>query len=91
MRLCGKPTPDDIARLDSEHARAFIQGLEDKPRADFKRFFKNSNPMVIDLLEKLLVIDPEKRPNAEELEGCQNKNELKIRCFRFSFRFLFEK
>ena len=69
MRLCGKPTQEDIEKLDSEHARAFIIGLEDKPRADFKRFFKNSNPLVIDLLEKLLVIDPDKRPSADECAG----------------------
>merc|ERR1711981_611188 len=66
MKLCGKPTKADIEKLDSEHARNFISSLEDKPRADFKKLFKNSNPLVVDLLERLLVLDPEKRPSAEE-------------------------
>lgn len=65
MKLCGKPTREDIDKLDSEHAKTFIESLEDKPRADFKKIFKNSNPLVVDLMEKLLVLNPEKRPNAE--------------------------
>ena len=66
MKLCGKPSQQDLDALDSEHARNFIDSLEDRPRADFKTVFQGANPLAIDLLEKLLVLDPEKRPTAVE-------------------------
>ena len=36
------------------------------PRKDFSQYFLGANPLAIDLLEKLLVLDPEFRLSAEE-------------------------
>ena len=36
------------------------------PRKDFSKFFVGANPLAIDVLERLLVIDPDTRMTAEE-------------------------
>ena len=36
------------------------------PRREFSKFFMGANPLAIDLLEKLLVMDPDRRLNAVE-------------------------
>ena len=66
MKLCGKPSKDEIEKLDSEHARKFLNDLEDTPRQDFNKVFETANPLAVDLLEKLLELDPLKRPTAAE-------------------------
>ena len=36
------------------------------PRKDFSKFFVGANPIAVDLLNKLLVMDPDRRLTAEE-------------------------
>ena len=36
------------------------------PRRDFSKFFVGANPVAVDLLQKLLVMDPDRRLSAEE-------------------------
>lgn len=40
--------------------------IADKEKPDFKQFFKNVDPLLVDLLSKMLQMNPEKRINAEE-------------------------
>ena len=47
-------------------ARTFIVSMPKFPRRDFSKFFVGANPEAVDILEKLLHMDPDKRPTATE-------------------------
>lgn len=47
-------------------ARTYIRSLPTFPKKDFKVFFTGANPLAIDLLERLLHLDPDRRPSASE-------------------------
>ena len=36
------------------------------PRKNFKEYFIGANPLAVDLLERLLHLDPDRRPSAAE-------------------------
>lgn len=66
MNLCGKPSKEYMDRLDSDHAKSFIDQLPETPRCDFKTVFQDANPLALDLIDRLLVLDPKERPTAVE-------------------------
>jgi p38 MAP kinase len=47
-------------------ARTYIRSLPTFPRKNFNEFFVGANPVAVDLLEKLLHLDPDRRPSAAE-------------------------
>lgn len=47
-------------------ARTFIQSMPKFPKKDFSKYFVGANPLAVDLLEKLLVMDPDRRVTAEQ-------------------------
>ena len=50
----------------SRQARNYLSSLPHYPKKDFSRFFVGANPHAVDLLLKLLAMDPDKRPSAEQ-------------------------
>jgi len=64
--LCGKPEEEFLTKVSSEEARNYIRSLPPMKRKDFKQVFKGASPLAIDLLEKTLELDADKRINAEE-------------------------
>nr|CAH0110761.1 unnamed protein product [Daphnia galeata] len=64
--LCGKPDDEFLSKISSEEARNYIRSLPPMKRKDFKQVFKGASPLAIDLLEKTLELDADKRINAEE-------------------------
>lgn len=47
-------------------ARGYVESLPFYPKKDFYSFFVGANPTAIDLLTQLLLLDPERRPTAEQ-------------------------
>ena len=47
-------------------AKTFIQSMPHYPRKDFSTYFVGNSSEAVDLLGKLLHIDPDRRPSAEE-------------------------
>lgn len=66
MRLTGTPNQELLAKITSEEARRFILSLPTTQKQDFHNFFRGANPLAIDLLEKMLHLDPDHRINAEQ-------------------------
>lgn len=61
MKLTGTPNQELLAKITSDEARRFILSLPTMPKKDFKTFFQGANPLAIDLLEKMLNLDPDHR------------------------------
>ena len=53
-------------KIANESARSYLSSLPHYPKKDFFSFFVGANPNAIDLLMKLLDMDPDKRPTAEQ-------------------------
>ncbi|XP_065828877.1 mitogen-activated protein kinase 14-like [Oscarella lobularis] len=66
LQLVGTPGEDFILKISSEHARTYLHQLPKMDKQNFATVFVGANPLGIDLLEKMLVLDNEKRITAVE-------------------------
>ncbi|CCD61386.1 Mitogen-activated protein kinase pmk-1 [Caenorhabditis elegans] len=66
MSVTGTPDEEFLKKISSEEARNYIRNLPKMTRRDFKRLFAQATPQAIDLLEKMLHLDPDRRPTAKE-------------------------
>ncbi|CAI5448269.1 unnamed protein product [Caenorhabditis angaria] len=70
-QLCGSPSEDLLNKIERDNSAAMrqvIQSYKQHKRQDFKEYFKEHRPSedLIDFLEKILVLDPERRLSVEE-------------------------
>ncbi|XP_063064551.1 mitogen-activated protein kinase 14A isoform X1 [Engraulis encrasicolus] len=66
MMLVGTPGPELLMKISSESARNYINSLPQMPKRNFADVFIGANPQAVDLLEKMLVLDTDKRITATE-------------------------
>ncbi|XP_039513694.1 mitogen-activated protein kinase 14A isoform X1 [Pimephales promelas] len=66
MLLVGTPGPELLMKISSESARTYINSLPQLPKRNFADVFIGANPLAVDLLEKMLVLDTDKRITAAE-------------------------
>jgi len=66
MSLCGTPDDEFMKKITSEEARNYIRTLPVMRKRNLKEVFENVNPDAIDLLEKMLELDADRRPTAEK-------------------------
>ncbi|XP_058860907.1 mitogen-activated protein kinase 14A-like isoform X3 [Acipenser ruthenus] len=66
MLLVGTPGSELLMKLSSESARNYIKTLPHMPKRNFADVFIGANPTAVDLLEKMLVLDTDKRITAAE-------------------------
>ncbi|XP_065909388.1 mitogen-activated protein kinase 14A-like [Dysidea avara] len=66
VQLVGTPTDEFLARITSDSARMYIKSMPNLPARDFSKYFIGASPLAIDLLSKLLIMDPEQRLSADE-------------------------
>jgi mitogen-activated protein kinase 1/3 len=57
---------EDYYGIKSRRAREYIRSLSFKKRTPFAQLFPNTSPLALDLLEKLLAFNPNKRITVEE-------------------------
>ncbi|XP_067554578.1 mitogen-activated protein kinase 11 isoform X1 [Pseudorca crassidens] len=61
MEVVGTPSPEVLAKISSEHARTYIQSLPHMPQKDLRSIFRGANPLAVDLLGRMLVLDSDQR------------------------------
>uniref|UniRef100_A0A672H226 mitogen-activated protein kinase n=1 Tax=Salarias fasciatus TaxID=181472 RepID=A0A672H226_SALFA len=66
LYLVGTPGPELAMKISSESARNYINSLSHMPKRNFADVFLGANPLAVDLLEKMLVLDTDKRITASE-------------------------
>ncbi|XP_056629340.1 mitogen-activated protein kinase 14A isoform X1 [Triplophysa dalaica] len=66
MLLVGTPGPELLMKISSESARTYINSLPQMPKRNFADVFIGANPLAVELLEKMLVLDTDKRITAAE-------------------------
>ncbi|XP_022045319.1 mitogen-activated protein kinase 12 isoform X2 [Acanthochromis polyacanthus] len=66
MKLTGTPTQEFISKLDSEDAKSYIRSLPKVEKKDLQKVFSNANPQAVAVMERMLLLDPERRVNAAD-------------------------
>uniref|UniRef100_A0A3B4AIG9 mitogen-activated protein kinase n=1 Tax=Periophthalmus magnuspinnatus TaxID=409849 RepID=A0A3B4AIG9_9GOBI len=66
MLLVGTPEPSLLKKISSESARNYVMSLPIMPKRNFADVFIGANPLAVDLLEKMLVLDTDQRITAAE-------------------------
>lgn len=66
MKLTGTPSQEFISKLDSEDAKSYIKSLPKVEKKDLQKVFSSANPQAVAVMERMLLLDPERRVNAAE-------------------------
>ncbi|XP_059640070.1 mitogen-activated protein kinase homolog MMK2-like [Cornus florida] len=91
--LLGSPTDASLGFLRSDNARRYVRQLPQYPKQQFSARFPNMSPLAVDLLEKMLVFDPNKRITVDEalchpyLSSLHDSNDEPVYARPFSFDF----
>nr|AEQ28763.1 mitogen-activated protein kinase 1 [Prunus salicina] len=64
--LLGSPDDSSLGFLRSDNARRYVRQLPQYPKQSFSAGFPNMSPGAVDLLEKMLVFDPNRRITVDE-------------------------
>lgn len=64
LNVCGTPDEETLNKITSEEARNYIRSMKYMEKKNFSEYFKGANPLAIDLLEKMLELDADKRIHA---------------------------
>ncbi|KAK2494413.1 hypothetical protein MC885_013983, partial [Smutsia gigantea] len=66
MKVTGTPPAEFVQKLQSADAKNYMKGLPELEKKDFTSFLTNASPLAVNLLEKMLVLDAERRATAAE-------------------------
>jgi mitogen-activated protein kinase 1/3/mitogen-activated protein kinase 6 len=65
-RTIGSPAERETRFIASEKARRYVRSLPVTPRVDFRAVYPEADPKAVDLLDRMLVFDPEERIGVAE-------------------------
>ncbi|ELK07515.1 Mitogen-activated protein kinase 12, partial [Pteropus alecto] len=66
LKVTGTPPDEFVQRLQSADAKDYMKGLPELEKKDFASILTNASPLAVNLLEKMLVLDAERRVTAAE-------------------------
>ncbi|AQZ17585.1 SLT2 (YHR030C) and KDX1 (YKL161C) [Zygosaccharomyces parabailii] len=66
LQVLGTPPDETLSRIGSKNVQEYIHQLGFIPKVPFTDIFPQSNPEALDLLEKMLMFDPQERITVEE-------------------------
>ncbi|KAK3517869.1 hypothetical protein QTP70_021845 [Hemibagrus guttatus] len=64
MKITGTPAQDFIVKLQSQDAKNYIRSLPKVPKKDLHSIFFKASSDVVSVMDKMLVLDPDKRVSA---------------------------
>lgn len=67
--VLGTPSAEDMQFIGNPAARRFIQKLPKREKMKFSSLYPKANPVALDLLEKMLIFNPNKRWSVEQCLG----------------------
>ncbi|KAL7060995.1 hypothetical protein AAHC03_09304 [Spirometra sp. Aus1] len=66
MTVVGKPDKELMQKINSSSARDFINNLKEQEKRELRDVFPWASPVVLDLLGKILTLDPDRRLTATQ-------------------------
>ncbi|KFV08775.1 Mitogen-activated protein kinase 13, partial [Pterocles gutturalis] len=66
LKVTGHPGEDFVEKLEDKAVRSYIKSLPKIPKKDLSVLFPKANPQAVDLLDKMLQLDVEKRLTATQ-------------------------
>lgn len=66
LQILGTPPDETLKRIGSKNVQDYIHQLGFIPKVPFVDIFPQANPQALDLLEKMLTFDPQRRITVEE-------------------------
>ena len=76
--MLGKPTPEDVAGTANPRYHDMLNKMEERKAVPWTKLYHDAPPDALDLLEKLLSFNPEKRPTCEEALAHPYLTDLRI-------------
>jgi len=64
--VLGTPSEKDLSWITNEKALAYIKGLAKKPKMPWSKLYPKASPQALDLLEKMLSFNPNKRISVKD-------------------------
>ena len=61
IAVIGTPSPEDMQFIENPAARRFISKLPKREKSKWSSVYARANPVALDLLDKMLVFNPQKR------------------------------
>ncbi|CAJ0580824.1 unnamed protein product, partial [Mesorhabditis spiculigera] len=66
LAVVGSPSQEDLGCIINEKARSYLISLPHKPKQPWQRLYPNADPRALDLLDKMLTFNPNKRIDIEQ-------------------------
>ncbi|PRD34374.1 UNVERIFIED_CONTAM: Mitogen-activated protein kinase 3 [Trichonephila clavipes] len=66
LNIIGSPSQEDMCCIINEKARTYLQSLPRKPKVPWITLFPNANVEALDLLDKMLTFNSNKRITVED-------------------------
>ncbi len=66
IAVLGSPSSEDLSYIQNKGAREFVMKFPKKNKVCFSKLFPKANPSALDLLDKILVFNQNKRITVEE-------------------------
>ncbi|OMJ85030.1 hypothetical protein SteCoe_13752 [Stentor coeruleus] len=93
IAVLGMPSQEDMSFIGNESAKRYIKSLPKRQRVPWSTLYPKANPIALDLLNNMLVFNPDNRFNVEEclahpyFEGLHNVDEEPVakKVFDWSF------
>ena len=66
LEVLGKPSKDDMKAIKSKHTATMLDSISVKPKKPWSTLYPNASADALDLLDRLLQFNPDKRITADE-------------------------
>ena len=93
IAVLGMPGPEEMSFIGNESAKRYIKSLPKRQRVAWATLYPKANPVALDLLNNMLMFNPDKRFTVEDclkhpyFEGLHNPDEEPVSKVKFDWSF----